>query len=225
MAVKGVLILAIGISASAWIRAQERSQPDPETEDYFEKWLNSDVTFIISEAEEEVFSDLITLEEKERFIEQFWYRRDPDTKTPINEFKDEHYRRIAFANERFQSGIAGWKTDRGRIYIIHGPPDEIVSYPSGGRYLRQIHEGGGSTSTYPFEVWRYRHLEGLDSEVELEFVDASWAGEYRLSLNSDDKDALLRVPSAGLTRAESLGLATKTDRPFFQPGIVIKPSY
>jgi hypothetical protein len=107
LAVKGVLILAIGISASAWIRAQERSQPDPETEAYFEKWLNSDVTFIISEAEEEVFSDLITPEEKERFIEQFWYRRDPDTKTPINEFKDEHYRRIAFANERFQSGIAG----------------------------------------------------------------------------------------------------------------------
>ena len=218
-AVKMFIALVIGVSGLVWIQAQEPSRQRPEAEDSFEKWLNQDVTFVISEEEEEVFSNLTTPEEKERFIEQFWFRRDPDPKTPINEFREEHYRRIAFANERFQSGIAGWKTDRGRIYIIHGPPDEIVSYPSGGRYLRQGHEGGGSTSTYPFEVWRYRYLEGLGEGMELEFVDASWAGEYRLSLNSDDKDALLRVPNAGLTRAESLGLATKTDRPFFQPGM------
>ena len=214
-----LIALVIGGVEFVSIQAQEQSRPRPEADDSFEKWLNQDVTLVISEEEEEVFSSLTTSEEKERFIEQFWFRRDPDPKTPINEFREEHYRRIAFANERFQSGIAGWKTDRGRIYIIRGPPDEIVSYPSGGRYLRQGHEGGGSTSTYPFEVWRYRYLEGLGEEVELEFVDASWAGEYRLSLNSDEKDALLRVPNAGLTRAESLGLATKTSRPFFQPGM------
>ncbi|MCH8819383.1 MAG: GWxTD domain-containing protein [Acidobacteria bacterium] len=217
--VKVLLAMTLGVSGSAWIRAQEQSQQRPEVEDHFAQWLNEAVTLIIAEEEEEVFSNLTTPEEKERFIEQFWYRRDPDPNTPINEFRDEHYRRIAFANERFQSGVAGWKTDRGRIYIIHGPPDEIVSYPSGGRYLRQGHEGGGSTSTYPFEVWRYRHLGGLGSAVELEFVDASWAGEYRLSQNAAEKDALLKVPNAGLTRAESLGLATKMDRPFFQPGM------
>ena len=217
--VKVLLVLAIGVFGSAWIRAQEQLQQRLEAEDYFAKWLDEDVTFVITGEEKEVFSNLTTPAEKERFIEQFWYRRDPNPNTSINEFRDEHYRRIAFANERFQSGIAGWKTDRGLIYIIHGPLDEIVSYPSGGRYLRQGHEGGGSTSTYPFEVLRYRRLEGLGSEVELEFVDASWAGEYRLSLNSDEKDALLRVPNAGLTQAEKLGLASKTDRPFFQPGM------
>jgi GWxTD domain-containing protein len=214
-----LIALALGVSGSAWIRAQSPAQQRPEVEDHFAQWLNADVTLIITEEEEEVFSNLTTPEEKARFIEQFWYRRDPDPSTPINELRDEHYRRIAFANERFQSGIAGWKTDRGRIYVIHGPPDEIVSYPSGGRYLRQGHEGGGSTSTYPFEVWRYRHLGGVGTEAELEFVDVSWAGEYRLSLSSDEKDALLRVPNAGLTRAESLGLASKMDRPFFQPGM------
>ncbi|MEE8350501.1 MAG: GWxTD domain-containing protein [Acidobacteriota bacterium] len=216
---KVLLPLVMSVSGFAWIQVQEPLQPGSEAEASFVKWLKEDVTFVISQEEREVFQALATFEEKERFIEQFWYRRDPDPNTSINEFRDEHYRRIAFANERFQSGISGWKTDRGRIYIIHGPPDEIVSYPSGGRYLRQGHEGGGSTSTFPFEVWRYRYLEGVGSEVELEFVDASWAGEYRLSQDSDEKDALLRVPNAGLTRAESLGLATKTDRPFFQPGM------
>ncbi|HSR53303.1 MAG TPA: GWxTD domain-containing protein [Acidobacteriota bacterium] len=189
-----------------------------ESSDYYKKWLNEDVYYIISDEERKVFRSLTTEEEKEQFVEQFWFRRDPDPRTAINEFKEEHYRRIAYANERFASGVPGWLTDRGRIYIIHGPPAEIDSRPTGGTYTRPFHEGGGDTTTYPFEVWRYRYIEGLGNDIVLEFVDPTNSGEYRLALNPEEKDALLHVPNAGLTTAEKLGLASKADRPYFQPG-------
>lgn len=185
---------------------------------YDREWLQQDVAYIISDEEEDVFQRLRTPEEKERFIEQFWHRRDPDPLTSINEFKQEHYRRLAYANESFQSGVSGWKTDRGRVFIIHGPPDELQRYPSGGRYLRDPLQGGGSTAAYPFERWRYRNIEGLGTDIEVEFVDSTWAGEYRLARDTDEKDALMRVPNTGLTRAERLGRTRKMDRPYFQPG-------
>ncbi len=188
-----------------------------ESADYFKKWLNEDVLYIIMEAEREVFDQLSTIEEKEQFIEQFWFRRDPNPITAPNEFKEEHYRRIAFSNERFSSGIPGWLSDRGRIYIIHGEPAEINSHPSGA-YNRPFHEGGGTTATYPFETWRYRYIEGMGGDIELEFVDPTLSGEYRLALTPDEKDALLHVPGAGMTTAETLGLASKADRPYFSPG-------
>ena len=173
---------------------------------------------IISEEERKVFKKLSTDDEKEQFIEQFWFRRDPDPRSAANEFKEEHYRRIAYSNERFASGMPGWLTDRGRIYIIHGPPAEIESNPTGGNYNRPLHEGGGSTTTYPFQVWRYRYIEGIGTNVILEFVDRSMSGEYRLALRPEEKDALLFVPGAGLTMMESMGFASKADRPFFSPG-------
>jgi GWxTD domain-containing protein len=189
-----------------------------ESQDYYRKWLDEDVVYIITEEEREVFQRLTTPEEKEQFIEQFWRRRDPDPSTAVNEFKEEYFRRIAYANEHFSSGLPGWMTDRGRIYIIHGPPAEIEAHPSGGYYERPANEGGGSTVTFPFEVWRYRHIEGVGDDVELEFVDPSLTGEYKLALYPEEKDALLNVPGGGSTLAEQLGLATKADRPWFSPG-------
>lgn len=189
-----------------------------EAEDYYRKWLNEDVAFIISSEERSVFESLSTAEEKENFIEQFWFRRDSDPLTARNEFKEEHYRRIAYANEKFTSGFAGWKTDRGRVYIIHGPPDEIVAFASGGTYERPLNEGGGITSAYPFEIWRYRNIDGIGDNVVLEFVDPSMSGEYRLALYPEEKDALLTIPGAGLTFAEQVGLASKHDRPWFRAG-------
>src|SRR5690348_14732933 len=102
-----------------------------ELETPYRKWLNEDVTYIITDEEKAAFKRLQTDEEREQFIEQFWLRRDPTPDTAENEFKEEHYRRIAYANERYASGIPGWKTDRGRIYITFGPPDENESHPSG----------------------------------------------------------------------------------------------
>src|SRR6185437_5712817 len=120
--------------------------------------------------------------------------------------------RIAYANEHFASGIPGWKTDRGRIYIMYGKPDELETHPSGGAYNRESYEGGGSTTTYPFERWFYRYIAGVGSGVEIEFVDPTGSGEYRIARNPDEKDALLNVPGAGLTLAEEMGLADKSDR-------------
>lgn len=183
-----------------------------ELEGPFRKWLDEDVRYIISSEERKAFLQLSTDEEREQFIEQFWIRRDPTPDSMENEFKEEHYRRIAYANERYASGIPGWKSDRGRIYIAHGPPDEIESHPSGGMYQRPYDEGGGFTSTYPFEIWRYRWLEGIGSDILLEFVDPTMTGEYRLTMDPSEKDALLTVPGAGLTLAESMGLQDKRDR-------------
>jgi GWxTD domain-containing protein len=178
----------------------------------YKKWLSDDVTYIISPEERQAFLRLQTNEEREQFIEQFWLRRDPTPDTPENEFKEEHYRRIAYANEHFASGVPGWRTDRGRIYIIWGKPDEIESHPAGGSYQRPQSEGGGETATFPFEQWRYRYLEGIGSDIILEFVDSSMAGEYHLSLDPGEKDALAHVPGAGPTTMESMGMSSKVDR-------------
>ncbi len=184
-----------------------------EAEDYYERWLNQDVTYIISDEEESVFKNLTSPEEKELFIEQFWRRRDPDLRTAINEFKEEHYRRIAYVNERFYAGVPGWKTDRGMIYILHGPPHEIESYVTGGNYTRSFSEGGGSTVVHPLEVWRYRHLEGVGDDIVLEFVDRTYTGTYKLALFPDEKDALLQFDGYGLTMSEQLGISDKQHRP------------
>ncbi|MBK7927391.1 MAG: GWxTD domain-containing protein [Bryobacterales bacterium] len=183
-----------------------------ELEGPFRKWLNEDVTYIITDEERQAFRRLATDEEREQFIEQFWLRRDPTPDSAENEFKEEHYRRIAYANERFASGIPGWKTDRGRIYIAYGPADEVESHPSGGTYERPIEEGGGTTSTFPFEKWRYRWIEGIGTDVMIEFVDPTMTGEYRMTMDPSEKDALLYVPNAGLTLYEQMGMSSKTDR-------------
>ena len=186
-----------------------------ESLDYYENWLKADVAYIATGAEKEVFNNLTTPEEKEQFIEQFWIRRDIDRRTSVNEYKTEHYRRIAYANERFASGRPGWMSDRGRIYIIHGEPAEIEAHPNGGWYMRPQNEGGGYTVAYPFEIWRYHFLEGVGDDVMLEFVDPSMSGEYRLSHDYADKDAFLFTPGAGLTDAEAIGGASRGDRPYF----------
>jgi GWxTD domain-containing protein len=181
----------------------------------YKKWLNEDVRWIITPEEMSAFKQLSNDEERDQFIEQFWLRRDPTPDTVENEFKEEHYRRIAYANEHFPAGMPGWKTDRGRIYIVFGPPDEIESHPSGGTYERPLNEGGGSTSTYPFETWRYRYIEGLGShsqEVMIEFVDTCMCGDYHMTIDPNEKDALLHTPGAGLTLYEANGLAFKGDR-------------
>ena len=194
---------------------QRKKQEDKlrkELETPYKKWLNEDVGYIISDEERTAFKRLATDDERQTFIEGFWLRRDPTPDTEENEFKEEHYRRIEYANEHYASGIPGWKTDRGRIYITFGPADEIDSHPSGGSYNRPYEEGGGTTSTYPFEKWRYRYIDGIGTNIEIEFVDTTMSGEYRMTMDPSEKDALLYVPNAGLTMMESMGMASKTDR-------------
>ncbi|HEV2826569.1 MAG TPA: GWxTD domain-containing protein [Pyrinomonadaceae bacterium] len=184
----------------------------PELKKAYKDWLEKDVTYVITDEERKAFKKLATDDERERFIEEFWRRRDPDPDTDENEFKEEYYERIAYANEHFASGIPGWKTDRGRIWIMFGKPDERETHPMGGTYDRPSYEGGGSTSTYPFEIWFYRYLAGVGSGVEIEFVDPTGSGEYRIARSPNEKDALLMVPGGGLTLSEQLGLSNKGDR-------------
>jgi GWxTD domain-containing protein len=194
---------------------QRKKQEDKlrkELETPYKKWLNEDVGYIITDEERTAFKRMATDDERQNFIEGFWLRRDPTPDTEENEFKEEHYRRIEYANEHYASGIPGWKTDRGRIYITFGPADEVNSHPSGGSYNRPYEEGGGTTSTYPFETWRYRYIEGIGTNIEIEFVDTTMSGEYRMTMDPSEKDALLYVPNAGLTMMESMGMASKTDR-------------
>ncbi len=189
---------------------------DPKAEekvDPFAQWLNRDVVYIISPEEKAVFSKLTGNEEKESFIEQFWRRRDPDPSSAFNEFKTEHYRRIAYANERYHSGgIPGWKSDRGRIYIALGPPTSVDRYGAGQTYYRDIDEGGGTTAVYPMEKWYYSHVENIGSGIEIEFVDKTMTGEYRMALRPEEKDALLYMDGAGLTLFERMGLDTRAGR-------------
>jgi GWxTD domain-containing protein len=180
---------------------------------YYKKWIDEDVLYIITEEEKNVFKALKNDEERESFIEDFWNRRNPDRKSAgYNVFKEEHYRRIAYANEHYASGIPGWRTDRGRMYIRYGKPDQLESHPTGGWYNRTSAEGGGSTATYPFEKWWYRHIDGIGDDVEMEFVDQSQGNEYRLEMDPNKKDALLHVPDVGLTTTEEQGTTTKADR-------------
>jgi GWxTD domain-containing protein len=183
-----------------------------ELETPYKKWLNEDVAYIITDEERQAWKRLANDEEREQFIEQFWLRRDPTPDTVENEFKEEHYRRIAYANEHFPSGLPGWKTDRGRIYITFGPPDDIEDHSSGGSYQRPPEEGGGMTSTFPFQLWRYRHIDGIGENIIIEFVDPTMTGQFRMTRDPSEKDALLYVPNAGLTMSEQIGMSSKLDR-------------
>ena len=175
-------------------------------------WLRDEVPDIITEDERRAFLELSTNEEREQFVEIFWNRRNPEPESPVNSVKEEHYRRLAYADEHFASGIPGRKTDRGRIYIIWGPPDEIESHPTGGTYERPLGQGGGSSTAFAWELWRYRHLEGVGENVEIEFVDPSGSGEYHITSNPCEKDALAHVPGAGPSLSELMGQATRADR-------------
>jgi GWxTD domain-containing protein len=198
----------------AQAKAQQKKQKDLEKEllPVYREWLNGPVSYIITPEERSAFLHLETNEERENFIENFWERRNPDPGSADNTYKEDYYERIAYTNEHYSSGIPGWKTDRGRIYLMWGKPDDVESHPAGGPYERPPEEGGGETTTYPFEDWTYRYLEGIGENVTIEFVDPTGTGEYHLTMDPSEKDALTYVPGAGLTTLEQMGLASKQQR-------------
>ena len=220
LCVRRIAVLAlVAVLSVVTLQAQQaKPNPDekprkvkPELKTAYKEWIQT-VGIILTQSEREAWPKLKTDDEREQFIKIVWDSRDPDPDTEENEFKDQFYERVAYANEHFSSGKAGRFTDRGRIYIKFGKPDEVESHPAGGTYERPSYEGGGSTSTYPFEKWFYRYLPNVGSGIELEFVDPSGSGEYRLARNPDEKDALIQIPGAGRTLAEELGLETRADR-------------
>lgn len=212
------LLLLVSFSTLTVHAQKPKPNPDEkprkvkrELKKAYVEWIN-DVDPILTQSERDAWNKLGTDDEREKFIEDFWHSRDPDPDTTENEFKEQFFERVAYANEHFSSGKPGRLTDRGRIYIKFGKPDEVESHPAGGLYERTPSEGSGSTSTYPFEKWFYRYLPNVRSGIELEFVDPTGSGEYRLARNPDEKDALIYVPGAGPTLAELMGFETRAQR-------------
>lgn len=193
-------------------RRRQQKELEKELSPEDKKWLNEDVAYIITDEERQSFLQLHNEEEREAFIEAFWQRRNPDPTSTFNQYKEDYYQRFAYANQHFASGEPGWKTDRGRIWITWGKPDEQDNHDAGGPYDRNIEEGGGSTTVYPFEDWTYNYLPGVGSNVKLEFVDTCQCGEFHLTTDPGEKDALLHVPGAGLSMAEMMGTASKSQR-------------
>jgi GWxTD domain-containing protein len=183
-----------------------------ELKGVYKKWIDEDVRWIITDQEMQAFKSLSNDEERDQFIENFWLRRNPNPDSPENEYREEHYARIAYANEHFAAGKPGWRTDRGHIYISFGKPDSIDSHPSGGSYDRPMEEGGGNTSTFPFEIWHYRYLEGIGDNIDIEFVDTCMCGDYHMTIDRSEKDALKHTPGAGQTLYEQMGMAKQADR-------------
>lgn len=165
-----------------------------ERNDAYDRWIKEDGSLIVTAEEQRAWEKLKTNEEREQFIQDIWRRRDPTPDTEENEYREAFYERIAYANEHFSSGKPGWMTDRGRIYIKFGKPDEIEAHPAGTNYDRPANEGGRSTTSYPFEKWFYRYIAGVGSGVEIEFVDATGSGEYRIARDSGEKNALAHIP-------------------------------
>jgi GWxTD domain-containing protein len=178
----GMLVVVTALALTAW-----QSKPATESEriaDAYSRWLNIDVAYIITPAEREAFRKLQSNEERAMFIEQFWIRRNPTPGAAENPFRLEHYRRIAYANDHFPSlaDTPGWKTDRGRIYITFGPPDEIDSHPA------------GSAGKPPYEDWRYRVIEGIGNDVNMAFVDTELNGEFHMSRDPNEKTGVYKNP-------------------------------
>jgi GWxTD domain-containing protein len=173
------VLLAVWILGSGLQAGQEASK----------KWLEEEVVYIITPRERQVFEKLRTAREKEIFIEAFWKQRDPTPGTPENEFKEEHYRRIDYANRYFgrQSPLPGWKTDRGRIHIILGEPNDIQRFDN-------------TAETYPAEVWFYQGKteSGLPPAFNIVFFKEHGSGDYKLySPSRDGPQALLAAHQAG----------------------------
>ena len=193
-------------------RFKQQKELKQELHGTYKKWVDEDVHWIITDQELKAFKSLSNDEERDSFIEAFWQRRNPNPDSPENEYREEHYRRIAYANEHFPAGKPGWKTDRGMIYIKYGKPDDIESHPSGGMYDRPMDEGGGQTSTFPFEIWHYRYIEGIGDNINIEFVDTCMCGDFHMTMDRSEKDALQHVPGAGQTLYEELGMAKQSER-------------
>lgn len=225
-----LVVLSGGVFLPIGARAQDQTGPQPPSKQNskqqkanerqvlkelatpYKKWLDEDVAYIISSAERKAFLQLQTNEEREQFIEQFWQRRNPDPDSADNPVKEEHYRRIAYANEHYSSGMPGWRSDRGRIYIIWGKPDSLETHTLGETWERPMDLGGGETQTYAYEDWTYNEMEGIGQSIVVEFVDPTGTGEFKLTSDPSAKDALTLVPGAGNTLAEQEGLSNRTAR-------------
>lgn len=172
----------------------------PSNEKAYKKWLEKDALYIITKKEKEDFLNLKTNDEKEKFVENFWLRRDPSPETEENEFREEYYERIAFTNENFASGIQGWRTDRGMIYILYGKPDKIEK----GRTIFEEFEN------ILFEKWSYKYLPGEKADTTFTFFDPTETQEFRLEKTK--REELIKSIESGLSNCFNCANQTLTHK-------------
>lgn len=185
---------AVGVCQPAPTNPQDNPRKEKkEKGNPLAEWAEKDVGPIITPEELRAWKLLKNDEEREAFILIFWRNRDTDPDTEENEYREAYYERMRYANEHFSSGKPGYLTDRGRIYLVYGKPDEIESHPSGGSYQGPTAQSSAD-ATYPFEIWFYRHLPNVGNGLELEFVDRTGSGEFRLANSPDEKNVLINVP-------------------------------
>jgi GWxTD domain-containing protein len=181
-----IVLAATAVSLAAWqsdpprqISVSRPSQTSRITSDSYVKWLNQEVVYIVDDTERAAFLQLTTDEQRKAFIDQFWERRNPTPGSPTNKFKSEHYRRIAYSNQHFRtaSGAPGWQTDRGHIYIVYGPPDELETHPK------------RPDRPFATEIWLYRHVEGIGDNDFVTFLDKTGTGDFHLAPGNATADA------------------------------------
>ncbi len=186
---KSLLYILIGSLFPPLVAAQ--AKPGLKMPELYRRWLEEEVVYIITSTERDVFRKLETDKERDIFIEAFWRQRDPTPGTPGNEFREEHYRRLKYANEYFSRGTPrpGWRTDQGRIYIILGPP-------------RNVEDFSNINGVYPVRIWSYEGDPnyGLPASFNIIFFKKYGMGEYVLYSPVDDgPESLIADWGTGLT--------------------------
>jgi GWxTD domain-containing protein len=173
---------------------------------YYRDWLVEDVLYIVTPEERCAYLHLVTSAERDQFIKQFWLRRASDPDSLDDDFQGEHYRRIILANEKFGIDIPGWQTDRGRIYILYGPPDEMESHLSTNLSWTPP-EGVLASTKCSWENWHYSYLQGIQENIDLQFVDVTGSGDYRLRMPPEYRDALIFEPNPRVTLLRGMGMS------------------
>jgi GWxTD domain-containing protein len=151
----------------------------------YQRWLDEDVRYLITDEERAEYKRLKTDQQRDKFVEDFWERRNPNPRSSENTFKEEHYRRIAYTNEHFAANVPGWKTDRGRTYIRYGAPDQIEQHFSAAASKKASDLFGVGAIPYDWEFWHYRYIEGIGKDVMLEFVDTCDCGRYEMRITKE----------------------------------------
>jgi len=192
------LILLIFVASSAAAQNSDRAAPRPKQlpvpdtptaplryNHSYQRWLDQDVVYIITDEERTDFAKLETDQQRDKFIENFWERRNPNPTPEANPFKEEHYRRIAYSNEHFSANVPGWKTDRGRTYIRYGAPDQIDQHFSAAGSEKASDLVGGGAIPYDWELWHYLFIEGIGKDVMLKFVDICGCERYEMPVTKE----------------------------------------
>ena len=209
-------VVALVLGAACAAGAQERDPPPLPQEiggedlsALLERWPREYVRWIMTDEERKRYKNLVTDEQRIGFVEGFWRRRDPSAGTPDNEYRSQYLECYAFVARAFSAGRPGWSTDRGRIYLILGPPHSIERNPMGRYGLER-----------PSEIWTFNNLgiPGVPASLDVTFVDFKGTGDFEIVSDLDSTAAI--VNELGFAESNLLALAMRRAEPREDLGMV-----